>query len=67
MDKHVHAAAIERGLKALAPSGQTLIMQLSSGKWLVRFLHPDPNKPNTGTYAEGTGDTLIEAIAAAGA
>ena len=67
MDKQVHATAIERGLKALAPSGQTMIMQLNSGKWLVRFLHPDPAKPSTGTYSEGTGDSLIEAIAAAGA
>ena len=67
MDKHIHAAAIERAVQALAPSGQTMIMQLNSGKWLVRFLHPDPAKPSTGTYAEGMGDSLIEAIAAAGA
>lgn len=65
MDKHT-AATVERSVSAAASQGQTLIMQLNSGKWLVRFLHPDPAMPNKGTYSEGYGDSLIEALAAAG-
>jgi len=66
MSKHGQAAALESGIKALAPTGQTLIMQLNGGKWLVRFLRPDPAAPNKGTYSEGFGNSLIEALAAAG-
>jgi hypothetical protein len=67
IDKHL-VAAVEKGLvSAASPSGQTMIMQLSNGRWLVRFMTPDPVNPNMGTYKEGFGNSLIEALTAAGA
>lgn len=66
MDNDIINRAVSELATVTMPGVNTMLMQLSSGKWLVRFLVPDPAMPGSGTYREGVGDTLIEALAAAG-